>query len=48
MRDLRAILWRFDHLEQDDAHWWLRFMYRAHWGRHLRDLSVYLHVKQFE
>ena len=47
VRDLNQILWRFDRFGADDAHWYLRFMFRAHWGRHLRHLSLYLHAKQF-
>ena len=44
--DLEEASWRFDHLGQDDAHWYLRLHY-FHWGRHLRELSLYLHVRQF-
>lgn len=45
--ELGELSWRFDHLGSSDAYWHLHFMYRAHWGRHLRDLSSYLHAKRF-
>jgi hypothetical protein len=45
--DLSDLIWREDVLGADDAHWWLRERFATHWGRHLRDLSVYLHTKRF-
>lgn len=45
--ELEELSWRFDHLGPSDACWHLHFTYRAHWGRHLRDLSSYLHAKRF-
>ena len=44
--DLAEAVWRFDHLGADDAHWFLRLMH-FHWGRHLRELSLYLHARRF-
>jgi len=44
--DLAEAVWRFDHLGADDAHWYLRLLH-FHWGRHLRELSLYLHARRF-
>lgn len=44
--DLAEAVWRFDHLGADDAHWFLRLLH-FHWGRHLRELSLYLHARRF-
>ena len=43
--DLQEIVWRFERLGADDAHWHFRFLYLAHWGGHLRELSLYLHAR---
>lgn len=45
--DMQAACWRYEKLGADDAYWWFRFSYQTHWGRHLRELSLYLHAKQF-
>lgn len=42
--DLEQVIWRFDHLGPDDAHWNFRFLFDIHWGMHLRQLSLYLHA----
>ncbi|OYQ24776.1 hypothetical protein CHU93_15595 [Sandarakinorhabdus cyanobacteriorum] len=47
VRDLEEVLWRFEHIGCDDAHWHFRVLFQAHWGVHLRDLSRYLHSMQF-
>lgn len=44
--DLAEAVWRYDHLGADDAHWFLHLMH-FHWGRHLRELSLYLHARRF-
>lgn len=44
--DMAEAVWRFDHLGADDAHWYLRLLH-FHWGRHLRELSLYLHARRF-
>ncbi|MFC7500238.1 hypothetical protein ACFQRC_13505 [Enterovirga sp. GCM10030262] len=44
-RDLDEVVWRFEQLGADDAHWHFKLLYRSHWGRHLRELSHYLHTK---
>jgi hypothetical protein len=43
--DLEEVVWRFENVGADEAHWYFRFLYEAHWGRHLRELSHYLHAK---
>lgn len=45
--NMTEILWRWDNLGADDAHWHLH-AYHAHWGRHLRDLQSLLHAALFE
>jgi hypothetical protein len=44
--DLSGILWLADHVGLDDAHWSFR-LYYFHWGRHARELALYLHARQF-
>ena len=44
-RDLEEVVWRFENLGADDAHWHFKLLYRIHWGMHLRELSHYLHAK---
>ena len=41
--DLTEVVWRFDNIGPDDAHWYFKFLFEAHWGRHLRHLSLYLY-----
>lgn len=45
--DMREVVWLADHVGADDAHWSFRLHY-FHWGRHARELSLYLHARQFE
>jgi hypothetical protein len=45
-RDLREVIWREVHLGASDANWCFRLMF-FHWGRHARELSLYLHARQF-
>ncbi len=42
--DLRDVIWRCENVGLDEAHWYFHFHFEAHWGRHLRELSLYLHV----
>ena len=44
-KDLREVIWRDENLGADDAAWCFRLMY-FHWGRHARELSLYLHARQ--
>jgi hypothetical protein len=44
--DMRDVVWRAEHLGSDDAHWQFRLLY-FHWGRHARELALYLHARQF-
>ena len=41
--DLLRIQWRFENTSPDDALWHFEFLFKAHWGRHLRELQLYLH-----
>lgn len=43
--DLQNIVWRFEVLGGDDAHWHFKFLYQIHWGRHLRQVAYYLYEK---
>ena len=45
-RDLREVIWRDETFGPDDAAWYFRLMY-FHWARHARELSLYLHARQF-
>ncbi len=45
--ELTKVLWRFEEVSADDAHWHFRFLFGVHWGLHLRNLAHYLHSKQF-
>jgi hypothetical protein len=42
--DLKGVLWRLDNTSVDDALWDLNQGFQYHWGLHLRDLQLYLHV----
>lgn len=42
--DMREVVWLADHLGVDDAHWSFRLLF-FHWGRHARELSLYLHAR---
>lgn len=46
-RDLSEVIWRYDNLGADDAHWHFRFLFEHHWGEHLRDLARHLHATCF-
>lgn len=44
--DMREVVWLADQAGQNDAHWSFRLHY-FHWGRHARELSLYLHSRLF-
>ena len=44
--DLREVVWLADHIGLNDAHWFFRLHY-FHWGRHARELGLYLHARRF-
>ena len=41
--DLAEVAWRWSNTSEDDARWYFRWSYDAHWGAHLRSLQLYLH-----
>lgn len=43
--DLSEILWCFENTSKNDALWHYQNSFRSHWGRHLRELQLYLHDK---
>lgn len=45
--DLQKVIWRSNHVDAENAIWHFCNLYAIHWGRHLRELSLYLHAKQF-
>jgi hypothetical protein len=45
--DLMEVLWRYENVGPDEAHWYFKLLYWMHWGRHLRELSLYLHAKMW-
>lgn len=44
--EMRQVVWLADHIGPHDAHWFFRLHF-FHWGRHARELSLYLHARQF-
>lgn len=44
--DMREVVWLAEHVGADDAHWSFRLLF-FHWGRHARELALYLHGRQF-
>lgn len=45
--DLEEGLWLAEHVHQEDGVWCLRCSWEIHWGRHARELSLYLHALRF-
>ena len=45
-QDLREVIWRDETFGPDDAAWYFRLMH-FHWASHARELSLYLHARQF-
>lgn len=43
VKDLMEVAWRFENTSTADALWHFDFLYRIHWGEHLRDLQRFLH-----
>ncbi|MEG3091123.1 hypothetical protein U1703_06550 [Sphingomonas sp. PB1R3] len=43
-RDLRQVVWHATNLGADDAAWSFRLLF-PHWGRHARELALYLHAR---
>lgn len=41
---MREVVWLADHAGVDDAHWSFRLLF-FHWGRHARELGLYLHAR---
>ena len=44
--DLEKVLWRYENISVADAHSEMQFSFKTHWGRHLRELGLYLHALQ--
>lgn len=44
--DIREVIWLADNVGPDDAYWSFRLHF-FHWGRHARELSLYLHARQW-
>jgi hypothetical protein len=42
--DMREAVCLGDHVSVDDAHWSYRLHF-PHWGRHARELSLYVHAR---
>ena len=41
--DLQEVMWCFNNTSNEDALWHYQNSFTYHWGRHLRDLQLYLH-----
>lgn len=46
--DLEEVLWRWRNNSPDDALWTFMNLYGFHWGKHLRDLQLYLYAQERE
>lgn len=46
--DLSEISWCFENADENDALWHFRSGYEHHWGKHLKQLQLYLHSLQHE
>jgi hypothetical protein len=44
--DIRDVIWLADNVSAADAYWSFRLHF-YHWGRHARELSLYLHARQW-
>lgn len=44
--DLEEVLWCWENTSVDDALWHFKFSFDSHWGKHLRDLQLYLYEKR--
>jgi len=44
-QDLQQVVWRGQHVGASEAAWYFRLMYEAHWGRHARELALFLHAR---
>ncbi|MFO1394794.1 MAG: DUF5063 domain-containing protein [Steroidobacteraceae bacterium] len=45
--DLRENIWRFQNTSEADALFHFQLGYRSHWGRHLRELQLYVHDRHW-
>ncbi|MGB7208862.1 MAG: DUF5063 domain-containing protein [Pyrinomonadaceae bacterium] len=43
---MEDVLWCWDNTSVDDALWHFKESYGFHWGKHLRDLQLYLYAKE--
>ena len=43
--DLLEALWHFENVGSEQGYWYFRLNYEIHWGRHARELSLYLHAR---
>ncbi|MEM7366870.1 MAG: DUF5063 domain-containing protein [Pseudomonadota bacterium] len=43
LADLTEIKWRLGNTSTQDAHYEFQFGFRTHWGRHARELQLYIH-----
>jgi hypothetical protein len=43
--DLNEVLWYFENTTNENALFYFELGYRTHWGRHMRELQLYLHDK---
>jgi hypothetical protein len=46
--DLGEVKWRMENTSLDDALAHFRFLFRCHWGAHLRHLQLYLHLREVD
>jgi hypothetical protein len=46
-KELSEVRWRWENTSIADALWHYDYMYRSHWGLHLRNLQLYVFNKQY-
>ena len=46
--DLSEILWYLNNTSNDHAFFYFKFDFATHWGRHLRELQLYLHDRWWQ
>ncbi len=47
-KDLEIVRWCWENTSVGDALWHFKESFDGHWGKHLRDLQLYLHATQFD
>ena len=46
--ELKEVLWYLNNTSNDNALFYFKFDFATHWGRHLRELQLYLHDRWWQ